>query len=110
MNHGTVGVRLQNIDGGRHQCIAVANGAAVDQVELLEIEAARAGEGNPIFTPCRWRLSGWRLLPPRARRDRGRPVSRLAFGPNLPRAIGPRGGRDRLHRRGKLTMLGALRG
>jgi putative lipoprotein len=53
MNHGMVGVRLQNIDGGRHQCIAAATGAAVDQVELLGFEAARApGEGNPIFTPA----------------------------------------------------------
>jgi membrane-bound inhibitor of C-type lysozyme len=53
MNHGMVGVRLQNIDGGRHQCIAAANGAAVDRVELLGFEAARApGEGTPIFTPA----------------------------------------------------------
>ena len=53
MNHGMVGVRLQNIDGGRHQCIAAADGSAVDQVELLAVEAERApGEGNPIFTPA----------------------------------------------------------
>jgi putative lipoprotein len=53
MNHGMVGVRLQNIDGGRHQCIAAADGATVDQVELLEVEAERApGEGDAIFTPA----------------------------------------------------------
>jgi hypothetical protein len=53
MNHGMVGVRLQNIDGGRHQCIAVADGLAVDHVELLGADAERApGEGNPIFTPA----------------------------------------------------------
>ena len=53
MNHGMVGVRLQNIDGGRHQCIAVADGSAVDRVELLGADAKPApGEGNPIFTPA----------------------------------------------------------
>jgi membrane-bound inhibitor of C-type lysozyme len=53
INHGMVGVRLQNIDGGRHQCIAAADGSAVDQVELLGAEAERApGKGNPIFTPA----------------------------------------------------------
>jgi putative lipoprotein len=53
MSHGMVGVRLQNIDGGRHQCIAAADGAVVDQVELLAFDAAPApGEGNPIFTPA----------------------------------------------------------
>jgi putative lipoprotein len=53
MNHGMVGVRLQNIDGGRDQCIAAADGSAVDQVELLGAEAERApGEGNSIFTPA----------------------------------------------------------
>jgi putative lipoprotein len=53
MNRGMVGVALQNIDGGRHECIAVVDGSAVDQVELLRAEAERApGEGNPIFTPA----------------------------------------------------------
>jgi hypothetical protein len=53
MNHGMVGVRLQNNDGGRHQCLAVADGSVIEQVELLEAEAERApGEGNPIFTPA----------------------------------------------------------
>jgi putative lipoprotein len=53
MNHGMVGVRVQNIDGGRHQCLAVADGSAVDRVELLGAEAERApGEGNSIFTPA----------------------------------------------------------
>ena len=53
MNRGMVGVRLQNIDGGRHECIAVVDGSAVDKVELLRAEAERApGEGNPIFTPA----------------------------------------------------------
>ena len=53
MNHGMVGVRLQNIDGGRHQCIAAADGSAVDRLELLGAEAERApGEGNAIFTPA----------------------------------------------------------
>ena len=48
-----VGVRLQNIDGGRHQYLAVADGSVIEQVELLGAEAARApGEGNPIFTPA----------------------------------------------------------
>lgn len=53
MNGGLVRVRIQNIDGGRHQCIAPADGSAIDQVELLEAEAEPApGEGNPIFTPA----------------------------------------------------------
>jgi putative lipoprotein len=53
MNHGMVGVRLQNSDGGRHQCIAAADGSALDRIELLGAEAERApGEGNPIFTPA----------------------------------------------------------
>jgi putative lipoprotein len=52
MNHGMVGVRLQNIDGGRHQCIAAADGAPVDQVELLAFDAAPAPEGDPVFTPA----------------------------------------------------------
>jgi membrane-bound inhibitor of C-type lysozyme len=53
MNHGMAGVRLQNIDGGRHQCIAVADGSAVDRVEQLAFDAEPApGEGNPIFTPA----------------------------------------------------------
>jgi putative lipoprotein len=53
MNHGMVGVRLQNIDGGRHQCIAAADGSAVEQVDLLGAEAERTpGEGNPVFTPA----------------------------------------------------------
>jgi putative lipoprotein len=53
MSRGMVGVRLQNIDGGRHQCIAPADGSAVARVELLEAAAGRLpGEGNPIFTPA----------------------------------------------------------
>jgi hypothetical protein len=53
MNHGMVGVRLQNIDGGPHQCLAVADDSVVEQVDLLEAEAEPApGEGNPIFTPA----------------------------------------------------------
>jgi hypothetical protein len=53
MNHRMVGVRLQNIDGGRHQCIAVADGSAVDQVGPLGADAERAPrEGDPIFTPA----------------------------------------------------------
>ncbi len=52
MNRGMVGVHLQDIDGGRHQCLAVADGSAVQQVELLGADAERApGEGDPIFTP-----------------------------------------------------------
>jgi hypothetical protein len=53
MNHGMIGVRVQNIDGGRHQCIAAADGSAVDQVEPVPFEAAPGpGEGDPIFTPA----------------------------------------------------------
>jgi putative lipoprotein len=53
LNHGMVGVRLQNIDGGRHQCIAAADGSAVDRVEQLALDAAPApGENKSIFTPA----------------------------------------------------------
>jgi putative lipoprotein len=53
MSNGMAGVRLQNLDAGRHQCIAAADGAAIDRVELLASEAtALPGEGNPIFTPA----------------------------------------------------------
>lgn len=53
VNHGMVGVRLQNIDGGRRQRIATADGSAADRVELLGLEAERLpGEGNTIFTPA----------------------------------------------------------
>jgi putative lipoprotein len=53
MNHGMVGACLQNIDGGRHQCIAAADGSAIDRVELLGAEAERPPRaGNSIFTPA----------------------------------------------------------
>ena len=53
MSKGMAGVRLQNLDAGRHQCIAAADGAAIDRVELLAFDApALAGESNPIFTPA----------------------------------------------------------
>jgi putative lipoprotein len=53
MNRWMVGVRLQNVDGGRHECIAVVDGSAVDKVELLgAVAASLPGEGNPIFTPA----------------------------------------------------------
>jgi putative lipoprotein len=53
MNRGLVGIRLQNIDGGRHQCVAAAGGSAVDGVEQLALDAPpMPGEGNPIFTPA----------------------------------------------------------
>jgi len=52
MNRGLAGVRLQNIDGGRHQCVGPARGAAVEGVEQLALGApALPGEGDPIFTP-----------------------------------------------------------
>jgi hypothetical protein len=50
---GSVGVRLQNINGGRHQCVAAPGGSVVDSVEQLALDAPRVpGEGNPIFTPA----------------------------------------------------------
>jgi membrane-bound inhibitor of C-type lysozyme len=53
MNRGMAGVRLQNIDAGRHECIAAADGSVVDRVKLLAFDAELApGEGNPIFTPA----------------------------------------------------------
>lgn len=53
MSQGMVGVRLQNIDGGRHQCIAAADGQTVHRVDQLGLEAPPVpGEGNPIFTPA----------------------------------------------------------
>ena len=53
MNRGLVGVRLQNINAGRHECVAAASGAAVDRVEQLAFGApAMPGEGDPIFTPA----------------------------------------------------------
>jgi hypothetical protein len=52
-NRGLVGVRLQNIDAGRHQCLAAADGSAIDGVEQLAFDApAMPGEGDPIFTPA----------------------------------------------------------
>ena len=53
MSHGMIGVRLQNIDGGRHQCNAAADGSAVDRVEQLALDAELApGESESIFTPA----------------------------------------------------------
>ena len=53
MSRGTAGVRLQNLDGGRHQCIAAADGDPIDRVEPLAFDApALPGESNPIFTPA----------------------------------------------------------
>ena len=53
MSRGLVGVRLQNINGGRHECIAAVRGGAVESLDLLALDApAVPGEGNPIFTPA----------------------------------------------------------
>jgi membrane-bound inhibitor of C-type lysozyme len=53
MSKGMTGVRLQNLDGGRYQCIAAADGAAIDRLELLAFDAsALPGESDPIFTPA----------------------------------------------------------
>jgi putative lipoprotein len=53
MSKGMAGVRLQNLDGGRHQCIAAAGGAPIDGGEPLAFDApALPGESNPIFTPA----------------------------------------------------------
>jgi membrane-bound inhibitor of C-type lysozyme len=53
MSRGLVGVRLQNLDAGRHQCLAAADGSAIDGVEQLAFDApALPGEGDPIFTPA----------------------------------------------------------
>jgi membrane-bound inhibitor of C-type lysozyme len=53
MSGGPVGVRLQNINDGRHQCVAAPGGSVVDSVEQLALDAPRVpGEGNPIFTPA----------------------------------------------------------
>jgi membrane-bound inhibitor of C-type lysozyme len=53
MDHGVVGVRLQNLDAGRYQCIAAAEGSSMERVEQLAFDApALPGEGDPIFTPA----------------------------------------------------------
>jgi membrane-bound inhibitor of C-type lysozyme len=53
MSRGMTGVRLQNLDRGRHQCIAAADGATIDRVEILAFDApALPGESDPIFTPA----------------------------------------------------------
>ena len=53
LSRGLVGVRLQNIAGGRHQCVAAADGSWVETVDLLALEARQMpGEGDPIFTPA----------------------------------------------------------
>ena len=52
-SRGLVGVRVQNLDGGRNQCLAAADGSAIDRVEQLAFDAAALpGEGDPIFTPA----------------------------------------------------------
>lgn len=52
-DRGLVGVRLQNLDAGRHQCVAAADGSAIDAIEQLAFDApALPGEGDPIFTPA----------------------------------------------------------
>tara|TARA_R110001583_G_scaffold186667_1_gene347494 strand:+ start:32771 stop:34360 length:1590 start_codon:yes stop_codon:yes gene_type:complete len=53
MNHGTVGVRTININGGRYDCLAPSNGLGDIHVEAVEGPTnVLPGERDVLFTPA----------------------------------------------------------